>query len=239
MKMKSMRLIALLLDYPEEKLWGKPAELTMAVDLCLELRPSHSLIIKDFIEQMSSKPLMDIQSEYCDLFDRGRSLSLLLFEHVHGESRDRGQAMIDLINQYSKSNMEINCKQLPDYLPVYLEYLSQTEEADAINGLKDIAPILALLKERLNLRDSLYSGLFEILITLSGENILQDVISERVSQETKDDTPQALDAVWEEEQVKFLGEEGCASAQQAQHQRRFAKTVIPQFLDINAVSGVK
>jgi nitrate reductase delta subunit len=180
---------------------------------------------------------MDKQADYCDLFDRGRSLSLLLFEHVHGESRDRGQAMIDLINQYASAGMELISKQLPDYLPTYLEYLSRLESGEAVEGLKDIAPILALLQERLTQRESHYKVLLQTLVELSGEMIAQQVLADTVAKEAKDYTPQALDAVWEEEQIKFLGEEGCASAQQVQHQRRFADAVVPQYLDINALNG--
>lgn len=239
MEMKSLKLIALLLDYPESEVWDNTDELLNIIQLCNELSTTHQDSLANFIKQMSLPALMDIQADYCDLFDRGRSLSLLLFEHVHGESRDRGQAMIDLISQYAESGLELSCKQLPDYLPTYLEYLSRLEKSAAFEGLKDIAPILALLKERLKQRNSLYSDLLHVLIELSGESIAEEVLSQQVAQEAKDYTPQALDAVWEEEQIKFLGEEGCASAQQTQHQRRFAHAVVPQYLDIDALTGAQ
>lgn len=73
-------------------------------------------------------PLLDKQAEWCEIFDRGRATSLLLFEHVHAESRDRGQAMVDLLAQYEKVGLQLDCRELPDHLPLYLEYLSVLPE---------------------------------------------------------------------------------------------------------------
>ncbi len=239
MEMKSLRLIASLLDYPESELWDYPEELLHLVPLCSELTPHNQQALAQFIQKLSLQPLLDIQADYCDLFDRGRSLSLLLFEHVHGESRDRGQAMIDLINQYESVGLELSCKELPDYIPTYLEYISQLGEQEAVNGLKDVVPILALLKERLKQRESQYHVLFDVLVDMSGEEIREHILAEKVSNEAKDYTPQALDKVWEEEQIKFMGDEGCTSSEQVQHQRRFTQTVAPQYLDINALNGAQ
>ncbi len=237
MQMNSLRLIALLLDYPEQDVWDSHEELRSLVEQYTELNAQQKATINQVISQMVGSELMDVQAQYCDLFERGRSLSLLLFEHVHGESRDRGQAMIDLLDQYAQAGMELAAKQLPDYLPTYLEYVSQCDAKEAVSGLKDVAPILALLKERLSQRQSFYSPLFQVLVELSGEVIAEQRLAETVAKEAKDDTPQALDAVWEEEQIKFLGDEGCASAQQTLHQRRFAHAVVPQYLDTNALNG--
>lgn len=237
MQMKSLRLIALLLDYPEQEVRDNAQELNQLINQCAELNTKQKILINQCIEQIVRTPLMDLQAQYGDLFERGRSLSLLLFEHVHGESRDRGQAMIDLLNQYNAAGMELTAKQLPDYLPTYLEYLSQLTVYESIDGLKNVAPILALLKERLSQRQSFYSNLLRVLVEQSGETIAQERLAETVANEAKDDTPQALDAVWEEEQIKFLGDEGCASVQQTLHQKRFAQAVVPQYLDIKAFNG--
>lgn len=72
---------------------------------------------------------LDAQAQYSELFDRGRATSLLLFEHVHGESRDRGQAMVDLLAQYEQHGLQLNSRELPDHLPLYLEYLAQRRKA--------------------------------------------------------------------------------------------------------------
>ena len=155
---------------------------------------------------------MDWQSEYDALFERGRSLSLLLFEHVHGESRDRGQAMVDLMNQYQQAGLAIGANELPDYLPLYLEFLSTQGSDNARAGLQEVEHILGLLAARLKERESNYSALFEALLHWCGDRVDIEQIREQVAGEARDDTPEALDKVWEEEAVTFGPDaqvEGC------------------------------
>lgn len=238
--MISLKVIARLLDYPEQALFDHQQALVEALEPAseLDLHCSAQLIL--FIRRFCARPLLDVQAEYCELFDRGRATSLLLFEHVHGESRDRGQAMVDLMAQYREAGLEIDSRELPDFLPLYLEYLASRSKTQAAGGLQDIAPILALLGARLQQRESPYAVLFDLLLALSGSDVQAQALESQVAKEARDDTPQALDAVWEEEQVKFLGEQGCASAQQAAHQRRFAGAVAPQYLDLtDALTGTK
>ncbi|MEQ9860235.1 nitrate reductase molybdenum cofactor assembly chaperone [Pectobacterium cacticida] len=235
--MISLRIIARLLDYPDSELWENRGELIDAAAQADALSPLARRQLIQFINTLCDRDLLDMQAEYSGLFDRGRATSLLLFEHVHGESRDRGQAMVDLMQHYDDAGLALDCRELPDYLPLYLEYLSRLEPAQSRAGLLDIAPILALIGARLQQRDSRYAVLFDLLLALSGSDLKSDDVTSKVAGEARDDTPQALDAVWEEEQVKFLGEEGCASAQQTQHQRRFAGAVVPQYLNLDATSA--
>lgn len=88
-------------------------------------------MLADFTREQLYAPLLDKQAEWCEVFDRGRATSLLLFEHVHAESRDRGRAMVDLLSQYETVGLHLNCRELPDHLPLYLEYLSVLPEAEA------------------------------------------------------------------------------------------------------------
>ncbi|MCU5774814.1 nitrate reductase molybdenum cofactor assembly chaperone [Erwiniaceae bacterium BAC15a-03b] len=230
--MIALRVIARLLDYPDQALFDHRQELLEALESVSELNLQHSARLMQFISGLCARPLLDRQAEYGELFDRGRATSLLLFEHVHGESRDRGQAMVDLLDQYRADGLELDAKELPDFLPLYLEYLAHGSDERARTGLQDILPILALLKARLEQRDNHYAQLFATLISLSGSEVEQASLQTQIAREARDDTPQALDAVWEEEQVTFLGEQGCASAQQTAHQRRFAAAVAPQYLDV-------
>lgn len=196
-------------------------------------------MLQGFVDGWLGGALLDRQSEWCETFDRGCATSLLLFEHVHGESRDRGQAMVDLMEQYRAAGLELDSRELPDFLPLYLEYLSSREPETAREGLVDIAPILALLSARLHQRNSRWAGLLDLLLAISESGIAAEALEPQVTQEARDDTPQALDAVWEEEQIRFLGEQGCASAQQEAHQRRFAGAVAPQYLDVaQATTGM-
>ncbi|EOC0054935.1 nitrate reductase molybdenum cofactor assembly chaperone [Cronobacter turicensis] len=232
--MTELLIISRLLEYPDAALWQHQQELFDALTDTqhLSLQNAHHLGV--FIRDLLQEDLLDAQAAYGELFDRGRATSLLLFEHVHGESRDRGQAMVDLLAQYERAGLMLDSRELPDHLPLYLEYLAQLPAQDAINGLRDIAPILALLGARLQQRESRYAVLFDLLIALSDTQVDIHNVREKIADEARDDTPQALDAVWEEEQVKFFADQGCGESDIAAHQRRFAGAVAPQYLNISA-----
>ncbi|ALB67007.1 nitrate reductase molybdenum cofactor assembly chaperone [Cronobacter dublinensis] len=232
--MTELLMISRLLEYPDAALWQHQQELfdALAGTEQLSLQNAHHLGV--FIRDLLQEDLLDAQAAYSELFDRGRATSLLLFEHVHGESRDRGQAMVDLLAQYERAGLVLDSRELPDHLPLYLEYLAQLPAQEAVNGLQDIAPILALLGARLKQRESRYAVLFDLLIALSEAQVDTRRVSETIADEARDDTPQALDAVWEEEQVKFFADQGCAESDIAAHQRRFAGAVAPQYLNITA-----
>ncbi|MDU4093345.1 MAG: nitrate reductase molybdenum cofactor assembly chaperone [Pantoea sp.] len=237
--MMALRIIGRLLDYPDRALFDHQQELEEALTSASELNAQQRAQLLAVVRDFSARPLLDLQADYCELFDRGRATSLLLFEHVHGESRDRGQAMVDLLEQYRTAGLELDSRELPDFLPLYLEYLSSRSPEAAREGLVDVAPILALLSARLRQRNSRWADLLDVLLALSDSGVVADTLEPQVAQEARDDTPQALDAVWEEEQIRFLGEQGCASAQQEAHQRRFAGAVAPQYLDVaQATTGM-
>lgn len=230
--MIELLVISRLLEYPDAALWQHKQELRDALAEGGALNLQQAAQLNDFITTLCGQDLLDAQAAYGELFDRGRATSLLLFEHVHGESRDRGQAMVNLMAQYEQAGMEIDSRELPDHLPLYLEYLSQRTQEDALGGLQDIAPILALLGARLKQRESRYAVLFDVLIGLSQSDVAVDSVSKQIADEARDDTPQALDAVWEEEQVKFVADQGCGESEISSHQRRFAGAVAPQYLNI-------
>lgn len=225
-------ILARLLEYPDDALWQHQHDLfdALADTQHLSLKDAHQLGV--FIRDLLNQDLLDAQASYGELFDRGRATSLLLFEHVHGESRDRGQAMVDLLAQYERAGLTLDSRELPDHLPLYLEYLAQLPHADAVDGLKDIAPILALLGARLKQRQSPYALIFDLLLHLAESRVDEQKVQAQLSGEARDDTPQALDAVWEEEQVKFFAGQGCGDGAISQHQRRFAGAVAPQYLNI-------
>ncbi|WP_054180845.1 nitrate reductase molybdenum cofactor assembly chaperone [Trabulsiella odontotermitis] len=226
-------IVARLLEYPDAALWQHQQELFEALASSEKLQKAESQKLAVFLRDLTTQDLLDAQAAYSELFDRGRATSLLLFEHVHGESRDRGQAMVDLMAQYEQHGLQLDSRELPDHLPLYLEYLGQLPEREAIGGLQDIAPILALLSARLTQRDSRYAVLFDVLLTLASTDIDSDKVAEKIATEARDDTPQALDAVWEEEQVKFFADQGCGESEISAHQRRFAGAVAPQYLEIS------
>jgi len=224
--MSPLKLIAVLLEYPSPALWEAADEI-MALTACdyPELYP--------FVRNYLQKPLLDCQQQWCETFDRGRATSLLLFEHVHAESRDRGQAMVDLLAQYRAAGLEADSRELPDYLPVYLEYLSLCSEEEGRQGLRGIAEILALLGGRLAQRDSEFRVLFDTLLSLADSPLRSSSVLEKIAGESRDDTPQAMDALWEEEQVKFIEDPACKQAAEQQYRQRFSQQVTPQYLDLS------
>ncbi|MTH46018.1 nitrate reductase molybdenum cofactor assembly chaperone [Intestinirhabdus alba] len=227
--MQILKIIGLLMEYPDEVLWENKEE-------ARRLIRRDAPMLSDFTDGLLSARLIDRQAEWCEVFDRGRATSLLLFEHVHAESRDRGQAMVDLLAQYEKVGLQLNCRELPDYLPLYLEYLSVLPEAEAREGLQNVAPILALLGGRLKQRGVPWHRLFDALLQLAGSSLTSDSVTKQVGSEPRDDTRQAIDAVWEEEQVKFIEDNAtaCDSSPLQHYQRRFSQDVAPQYVDVSA-----
>ncbi len=229
--MPLLKIISLLLEYPDADLWQHREELLAET---AQAQPD----LLPFVQRYLATPVLDKQAEWCALFERGRATSLLLFEHVHAESRERGQAMVDLLNQYEAAGLQLSCRELPDYLPLYLEYLSMQDAAAARQGLQDIAPILALLGSRLNARDSGFGVLFDALLAAAQSPLRSDALAGQVAGEARDDSPAAMDAVWEEEQVKFMSSHAvldtpCGDGP-AQHARRAGQNVLPQYLDLSA-----
>ncbi|MDK9366303.1 nitrate reductase molybdenum cofactor assembly chaperone [Lelliottia wanjuensis] len=227
--MRILKIIALLIEYPDELLWESRDE---ALSLIAQDAPQ----LLPFAQQHLGAALLDKQAQWCEVFERGRATSLLLFEHVHAESRDRGQAMVDLMGQYEKAGLALDCRELPDYLPLYLEYLSIIPDDEAREGLQNVAPILALIGGRLKQRDVPQYQLFDALLALAASKLTSDSVTKQVATEQRDDTRQALDAVWEEEQVKFIEDNAtaCDSSPMQQYQRRFSQDVAPQYVDVSA-----
>src|SRR5699024_2539037 len=156
--MKILKVISLLLDYPTQMVFDARDELAAAIAATRVISPEQRQAVQELLDELTGQDLMDAQEAYVQLFNRGRHLSLLLFEHVHGESRDRGQAMVDLMAQYENDGFNISVKELPDYIPLYLEYLSHCDETTARAGLDDVEHLLAVLSERLNVQHCLYTA---------------------------------------------------------------------------------
>jgi nitrate reductase delta subunit len=144
---------------------------------------------------------LDAEADYVQLFDRGRATSLHLFEHVHGDSRDRGPAMIDLAQTYEKAGLYLAAGELPDYLPVVLEFVSTQPPREARAFLGEIAHIVNALFSALRLRESAYASVFGALLELAGEK----------AQAVKPAEEQPLDETWAEPPVF----DGCSNRGQS------------------------
>lgn len=219
--MKILSVISMLLDYPQPELIEARAELVQVINQS-QLGEQHQAAINQFIEQRFGSELMDWQAEYGGLFERGRSLSMLLFEHIHGESRDRGQAMVNLLDQYHQAGLDISAKELPDYIPLYLEFMSTQGSENGRYGLEEVAHIFALLACRLEKHQSSYADLFHALLSLTEIPLDLDDLREQIVDEKPDNTPKELDKVWEEEMVNFMdnAQNSCATQRPTEAQRR-------------------
>lgn len=132
-------IVSRLLEYPDAALWQHQQEMFEALASSEKLSKEDAHALGVFLRDLVAQDPLDAQAAYSELFDRGRATSLLLFEHVHGESRDRGQAMVDLMAQYERHGLLLDSHELPDHLPLYLEYLAQLPEEEALGGLRDVA----------------------------------------------------------------------------------------------------
>ena len=220
--MQLLKVLARVLEYPTEELQASKDALVAAVLEDSRLPRQNKEQLLRCVEMICDGDLLDMQENYVGMFDKGRATSLLLFEHVHGESRDRGQAMVDLMEEYRTNGLEIDARELPDYLPLFLEYLSTRPWDEILNWLEDIHHILGLLGERLYQRESFYHVVMDSLLTLSGRSANRQELAEIVAAEERDDTPEALDKVWEEEMVKFVDDQGssCSTGSVVGQRRR-------------------
>lgn len=200
--MKILKLIGVVLDYPAEALWEHRDELLEAA-AGEALAPARSQQLSEFIGGLLALEPMAAQERWLGLFDRGRHMSLLLFEHVHGESRDRGQAMVNLLETYRSGGFDLAARELPDYLPLVLEYLSRRPPDEARDWLQHTAHILKLLAARAAERSSPYAVLFEALVEIAEGEVELEIARRCALAESRDDTAEAMDRVWEEEAVRF------------------------------------
>lgn len=168
---RTYRALAALLAYPTEALQAATTEIAASLADEALLSAEHRDAIRAFLSEIAAADIYALQERYVSLFDRSRTLSLHLFEHVHGESRDRGQAMVDLIDEYRKYGVEPADSELPDYVPLFLEVLGHMEStghgAQATALLGDAIHVLAAIGERLTRDGTHYAGIFDVLLTLS------------------------------------------------------------------------
>lgn len=198
------KILSILLSYPDEEIQAATGELRNAVAADSALGREQRLRLVALIDELAERDLMDLQERYVLLFDRTRSLSLHLFEHIHGESRDRGQAMVDLRAMYDAAGLEIAANELPDYLPLFLEYLATRPFDEARNLLQQTSHIVVAVRERLVKRGSPYAVVLEALEAMAAGR--PDAEGLETLRQAPDDDPndlKALDRAWEEEPVTF------------------------------------
>lgn len=199
-KRNSFKALGIILWYPNLDWLSYSGEL-------LELIKSENCVegqdfaeISCFVNKIKSGDLFVAQETYVDTFDRVRTMSLHLFEHVHGDSRERGQAMIDLSDRYLEQGLKIGANELPDYLPMFLEYLSTLQVEAALEELDEIAHIIKAIGIKLKERGNYYQHIFQALLKIVGQEI-----GEVILKDNEDTSFEELDKEWEDKQIEFLG----------------------------------
>lgn len=211
------KVLSALLSYPTAELQTAAPEIAavLAADRLLPRPVKRGLV--ELAVDLQHGDLLELQSRYVDLFDRSRSLSLYLFEHVHGESRDRGQAMVDLRERYRAAGLDIAANELPDYLPLFLEFLSVCTADEARSALGNVVHVLRALSERLTSRNCPYAAIFTALESLAAAAPDPVLLAEMQKQAVDDPADlAALDSAWEESEVRFgpgdAQTDGCSRA---------------------------
>jgi len=200
--MKTFKLLGLLLTYPEGTVYSESNEL-------LETLRSEALLPEKFIKKVETflirqkaQDLMAVQEDYVETFDRGRAHCLHLFEHIHGESRDRGQAMINLSETYATKDLYIDNGELPDYLPLFMEYLSRCEFQDATELLGEAIDVIAVIGAKLKKYKSPYADIFTSIEVLSNVKADSEKLKTALRESRKDpETLEELDQQWKEAEV--------------------------------------
>ena len=165
----SLRVLAHLLRYPDADLHAHLGELGEVLQAEAAL-PAHRISeLQALIGYLQSQDPLTVEAGYVEMFDRGRSTALHLFEHVHGDSRDRGPAMIDLIQTYEQAGLYLGPEELPDHLPVLLEFASTQPPQQAREFLAETAHIVRKIFSALLKRQSPYASVLAAVLELAGE----------------------------------------------------------------------
>jgi len=201
---RALKALSLILSYPTRELQHAMPEIGGVLASDTRLTAAARRALRALVEELGGRDIYAIEERYVMLFDRSRTLSLNMFEHVHGESRDRGGAMVSLLETYREAGFEPVTSDLPDHLPVLLEFLSTRPFAEVQDTLADAAHILDALRERLARRESGYASAFAALLQLSGASADKEAVAELLEEpDTDPDDLAALDQVWEESEVRF------------------------------------
>ena len=202
--MISFKALGALLDYPTPELQAAADEIEQALREERALPEAELAGVLALVERLRRSDIMEAQEYWIGLFDRSKRLALHLYEHSYGESRDRGQAMVNLALTYRMNGFELNSAEMPDYLPLFLEFLSVIPEVHARRYLTDAIEIIEALRIRLEERDSSYAALLGALVTLASREADDGEVEAILAGEPQDPQDfEALDREWAEDPVEF------------------------------------
>ncbi len=202
-----LKALACLLLYPDEELLKSLPEIESTLRESAELDASSKGQLKGLIEWIRETDMSSLQAAYVSTFDIGKHGSLNLFEHTQGDSRDRGHVMVELNRLYKEHGLELTTTELPDHLPVFLEFLAGLKREDAQLWLESVIGPIKKIDHELQLDASPWEAVTAALLDFAGAE--REVVSER----TPDEMIPTLDAEYYEAPVTFGGSVDPVSSQ--------------------------
>lgn len=157
------RLLSALLDYPDRELFDNLPEVRQALEACKDINHAERAALRKFLARLANADLTEIQADYVQTFDLTPQHSLHLTHHLFGDDKNRGPALIDLSELYKDHGVEVATNELPDYLPLILEFVAYQEDADAQEFLADAVKVFAVLATNLEKANSPYAPLVRII----------------------------------------------------------------------------
>lgn len=198
----SLRTLAALLGYPSTELQAAVPELRSVLASEAALSTQAIAALEPLLDDLWTRELFDLQADYSELFDSTRRLSLHLFEHVHGDNKDRGQAMSDLGLEYINHGLEMTSNELPDYIPMFLEFTAQLAPEEAREWLREPIDVLTVLAERLAERETPYAAVLAAVVELADARPDAERVEE-IGKAFAEDETKSVDELWEEAPVSF------------------------------------
>ncbi len=205
--LKTYRILSLLMTYPNEEIYDFLPQVNPSLKEENLLDTETIAGIDKFVGFFTRETLTFWQEFYVQLFDYSRSVSLYLFEHVHGDSKDRGQAMVDLIDLYKENGLQMDQSELPDFLPVFLEFLALQTSPKASEYLVEIIDIVGFIHKKLEEKDNPYQHLLSALIHLSAKQPAEA----RIQQMALNMPEISIDEAYEEQSVTFASDNPCTT----------------------------
>jgi len=201
--MLSIKALGALLHYPQEELIEALVDIQQLVEAESLLHPEQVSALDRFFAGMRKQALLDLQEHYVQLFDTTPQHALYLFQHLYGDSPQRGPALADLIGMYRDHGYQLTARELPDYLPLYCEFAAQFPQAEARVLLGRALPVLELMAQRLEEAGSAYAAVFSALCSLAERSEDTAAIEQLLSARIRGGRDQTMDEAWKEQPVSF------------------------------------
>lgn len=193
---KELKAFSLLLMYPEKSVLSALSEIRLAIEQSLKISEEDKKNLNGFLNYLAGNSLADIQETYVETFEVGRAASLNLFEHFCGDSRDRGASMTNLMHMYEEHGLKLKTNELPDYLPVLLDFLSGLSWEDAVTWIHSAAPHITKIDIELQKRESPWRAITSTLLHI-GKAATKEAMP------TREDLLPTIEADWFDAPVTF------------------------------------